>query len=164
MVSKRKNPPGFRARGLANHGVEVGHMLKYVTAVGDLEVVVRYRQPLAESHPIVHVETVGGGVASCRLDRHCGRINPDHPESEAGKLFGQKAAPATDVKGTQISKIGTKLVRQDLTEVRQTSWCDAPVKNVQWVVFLPPSLAFAVIHLVVNRHSRPPAATLGEDS
>jgi hypothetical protein len=108
MVSNRKNAPGLQgARGFADHRVEVGHMLEHVTAIGEIEFVVRYRQPLTESNPIVEIETVGGGVATCRLDRHRRRIHPDHLESEARKLFGQKAAPATDVECTQVSKVGT---------------------------------------------------------
>jgi hypothetical protein len=70
MVSNRKMPSGFSARGLADDRVEVGHMFEHVTAVGEVDLAVAYRQSLTGADPIVDIETGAGGVATCRLDRH----------------------------------------------------------------------------------------------
>ena len=35
------------------------------------------------------------------------------------------------------------------------------MKKVEWVVLLPPSLAFTVIHIVVDRHFRETSGTVG---
>jgi hypothetical protein len=37
------------------------------------------------------------------------------------------------------------------------------MKKVEWVVLLPPSLAFAVIHIVVDRHFTTSASSLVRD-
>jgi hypothetical protein len=42
----------------ADHRCEVGHMLEHVTAIGEIEFVVRYRQPLTESNADSQVRAI----------------------------------------------------------------------------------------------------------
>lgn len=107
MVSNRKMPQLQGACSLANDRAEVGDMLEHITAVCEIELAVRHGQPLTESNPIVDIETGKSGMATCRLDRHCGAIYPNHPAVAAREFFGQKAATAADVEGMQVFKVET---------------------------------------------------------
>jgi hypothetical protein len=98
-------PSGFKARAVSlTTASRSATWLEHVAAVSQVELAVCHGQPLPGSDPIVDIESGGGGVATCRLDRHLGWIHPDHPASETRELFGQEAAPAADVKGAQIPR------------------------------------------------------------
>jgi hypothetical protein len=108
---------------------EVGDMLEHITAVCEIELAVRHGQPLTESNLIVDIETGKSGMATCRLDRHCGGIYPNHPAAAAREFFGQKAATAADVEGMQVFKSRPSRLVRTLRKHCVCSLPDDPVSE-----------------------------------
>ncbi|MDJ0441398.1 hypothetical protein [Rhodococcus qingshengii] len=64
------------------------------------------------SHPnsIFDVEIAAGSMTARGIDRHRRRIDPHHPEPDAGELLREKPTARTDVEGAQSAVAGTPVL------------------------------------------------------
>lgn len=75
----------------------IGHVLHHLGVEDRIEALVRFKQVICKTVPVINLKPASGGVPTCDLDVSGGGVDADHSSARRCQGFTQQAAATSDV-------------------------------------------------------------------